>query len=78
MEGKKFCETVYRPKADSAPELIHSRKMCEVCGNAKVSGTQCKGCDQCIHGLDHGPAETCQGWGSYCCHCGADFASCQL
>ncbi len=52
--------------------------VCATCGAAKVPGTECPGCDECNHGPNGGPAQACEGWGSYCCLCGGVFARGQL
>ncbi len=57
---------------------VKVRRMCRYCGEAKVEGEPCPGCDQCIYGPNGGPAEACEGWGRYCCKCGADFARGQM
>jgi hypothetical protein len=52
--------------------------LCSYCGARKVPDCTCPGCDQCIYGDDGGPAQPCEGWGSYCCKCGAIFALSQI
>lgn len=55
------------------------RPTCAGCGLATVAdGDPCPGCDQCNHGPDGGPARPCDGWGRFCCRCGADYARGQL
>lgn len=45
---------------------------CPDCHGKKGKGF-CMGYDDCP-GCEH----TCEGWGAYCCHCGADYAKGQM
>jgi hypothetical protein len=53
-------------------------EVCAACGGVKVRGTKCFGDDECNEGENGGPAECCQGWGRYCCRCGASYARDQM
>lgn len=59
---------------DQGPEPAR----CEHCGGAKVPGDPCHGEDVCEYGPDGGKAQPCEGWGRYCCRCGAAFARNQM
>lgn len=53
--------------------------ICDYCKEDKIDTEEfCPGCDECIYGVDGGPAKPCLGWGSYCCRCGADYARSQM
>jgi hypothetical protein len=64
-----------QPAAPAAPAAAPP---CEYCGGAKVPGESCPGNDQCNYGPDGGPALACEGWGRYCCKCGASYAIGQM
>lgn len=58
--------------------LILPGLLCDRCGEPTRPGTFCKGNDECIAGPGGSPAECCDGWGPYCCRCGADYAIDQM
>ncbi len=76
--GHTWCD-IAKAQADIASKELEIRPAkCPCCLRLKVPETKCPGCDECNNGPDGGPAQACEGWGSYCCRCGADFARGQM
>jgi hypothetical protein len=73
-----FLVRAFRFPVATAPLDPKAACRCESCGEPKMPGTECFGDDQCTCGPDGGPAECCEGWGRYCCRCGADYARSQM